>query len=1006
MPSLRASRISVHVRCVLLVALAVLLPASASAQVSGTVRDAATLQPIDGAIVTLQGTSTRAVTNAAGTFSLPGVSGSNLVIVAANKGYYHGPSVVTTPASGLVYDLVAVPVMNNPAYNWVPNTNCNFCHTDQFTQYTGTAMDDTGDNAWVYDLYNGTGTAGGLGGFVYTRDSVHAATFPEAECASCHQPQHWIKTPFSALEPIGALTADGQAGVSCEICHKVADVNENQLNATGFHAGAVTVTRPDAPGGVTQQVMYGPLGDVDYIITDAMNPSYQPGIETTTCAVCHQYNSDPDQDQDFDEPGSISGQSTYSEWLASPYGADPNAPEYQTCADCHMPAASNDGCVVLPVTREPGQIRSHDIQGTTPAFLENAVTMTVAPSVVGTELQVQVNINNDQTGHAVPGGISLRNMVLLVEATRVSDSLVLNHTGTQTVHALGGVGSPAMGYYSGLPGKLFAKVLEASGTAPVLFTEATGVQFDTRILPLATDTTDYTFDIPAGTDDIEIRARLIYRRAFRSVIDSKGWTTTGNGDPLADIQAPHYGHLMEEVVQVIGTDNDNCADAFPLTEGTFAFDTTGATTDGPDEPTACDFFSYTNVGNDIWYLYTPSCTGDATISLCASGYDTKIAIYAGVTCPTVASAIACNDDACNTQSEVTFSVVQGGDYLVRIGGYNAATGAGNMVVSCAPSGGGGGPANDACAAATVIGIGQVTGTLVDATNDGTASCANSAANEDVWYRIDVPCTGTLLVDTCGSNASSGIDTGLALFGSCGGAEIACNDDWVGSACAAGTSSLDSALSLAVNNGDTIYVRVTKYGGTALAGFVLNVDVVCDCQAVVGLTCQSSGSDVLLGWTNGEAYDTINVYRDAVLVATIGGGLIGYTDAGVSSGSYTYTVEGVCAGGGVADGTDCSLTHVAGPTFRRTDCNADGGRNLADAVLLLNVLFPLAPPGPTLDCADACDCNDDGSLAIADAVCILVSLFGTPPYVPPAPLTFCGEDPTSDVLDCSAFSACP
>ena len=127
----------------------------------------------------------------------------------------------------------------------------------------------------------------------------------------------------------------------------------DQLNATGFIPGAVTVTRPTSPGGITQQVMYGPLGDVDYIISDAMNPSYQPGIETTTCATCHQYNSDPDHDQDFDEPGSVTGQSTYSEWVNSPYGADPSAPEYQTCADCHMPAVSNDGCVVVSVPREP-----------------------------------------------------------------------------------------------------------------------------------------------------------------------------------------------------------------------------------------------------------------------------------------------------------------------------------------------------------------------------------------------------------------------------------------------------------------------------------------------------------------------------------------------------------------------------------------------------------------------------------------------------------------------------
>ncbi|MEM7166170.1 MAG: carboxypeptidase regulatory-like domain-containing protein [Planctomycetota bacterium] len=861
MPPLRDSGFAL-----VLLVLAALMPGVADAQVSGTVRDSATLQPIAGAIVTLQGTSTRTTTDGAGGFSLPGVSGSSLVIVAANKGYYHGPSIVTTPATGLVYDLVAVPVMDNPNYTWVTNTSCSFCHTDQFNQYSGTPMQDTGDNLWVYDLYNGTGTAGGMGGFVYTQDSVHAATFPEGECASCHQPQHWINAPFSALEPIGAQTVDGQAGVSCDVCHKVADVNLAQVNATGFHAGAVTVTRPDAPGGVTQQVMYGPLGDVDYVITDAMNPSYQPGIETTTCAVCHQYNSDPDQDQNFDEPGSISGQSTYAEWLASPYGANPAAPTYQTCADCHMPAANNDGCVVLPVTREAGQIRSHDIRGTTPEYLENAVTMTVTSNVVGSDLQVQVDVENDQTGHAVPGGVSIRNMVLVVEAVRISDGMVLNHTGSQTVHALGGVGNPAQGYYSGLPGKLFAKVLEdGTGAAPVLFTEATAVQFDTRILPLATDTTNYTFAIPANTGGIEVRARLIYRRAFRVLVDAKNWTVTGHGDPLADIQAPHYGHLMEDEIDYVLIDNNDCIDAFPVTEGTIAFDNTGATTDGPNEPSACNFFGYSDVGADIWYRYTASCSGTVSIGLCGSGYDTKLAVYDGVACPTSASAIICNDDACSgtLQSEVSFTAVQGMDYLIRIGGYQSATGTGDMTISA----------------------------------------------------------------------------------------------------------------------------------------------VCDCQPITNETCVSSGADIVLGWNNGEVYDDVTIYRDGVLVATVGGSVIGYVDAQVPSGTYTYTIEGVCSGGPNAM-ADCTLTHVAGPSFQRTDCNDDGSKNLTDAILLLNVLFPLSPPGPSLNCVDACDCNDDGNLAIADAVCILVSLFGTPPFIPPGPLNTCGEDPTNDALSCGVFNSCP
>jgi len=135
-----------------------------------------------------------------------------------------------------------------------------------------------------------------------------------------------------------------------------------------------------------------------------------------------------------------------------------------------------------------------------------------------------------------------------------------------------------------------------------------------------------------------------------------------------------------------GLPNDNCSNAIAVGEGSFSFDSTGATTDGPDEPGPCTFFNYSQIGSDIWYRYTPSCTSNATISLCSSGYDTKMAVYAGASCPTSSSAIACNDDACGPgqglQSQITLPVVAGNSYLIRIGGYNAATGTGMLSISC------------------------------------------------------------------------------------------------------------------------------------------------------------------------------------------------------------------------------------------------------------------------------------------------------------------------------------
>jgi len=87
------------------------------------------------------------------------------------------------------------------------------------------------------------------------------------------------------------------------------------------------------------------------------------------------------------------------------------------------------------------------------------------------------------------------------------------------------------------------------------------------------------------------------------------------------------------------------------------------------------------------------------------------------------------------------------------------------------------------------------------------------------------------------------------------------------------------------------------------------------------------------------------------------------------------------------------------TFRRGDCNGDGGYNVADAVFTLGALFAGCPQGT---CIDACDANDDGAMNVADAVFTLGALFsGLPPPSDPGPVN-CGPDPTVDNLDCVSY----
>lgn len=170
------------------------------------------------------------------------------------------------------------------------------------------------------------------------------------------------------------------------------------------------------------------------------------------------------------------------------------------------------------------------------------------------------------------------------------------------------------------------------------------------------------------------------------------WTGLISGTPIApgdyvihvtvtnnDIVNPEWAEadLTLRVLPI----NNLCSYPLHISEGLHYFGTVGASTDGPAEP-GC-FPSDPQIHADVWFRYTASCTGPATIDLCDSNYDSKVAVYFGANCPTTGgTALACNDDACGLQSRVSFFVSAGVTYLIRIGGYMGAQGQGRMLLTC------------------------------------------------------------------------------------------------------------------------------------------------------------------------------------------------------------------------------------------------------------------------------------------------------------------------------------
>ncbi len=50
------------------------------------------------------------------------------------------------------------------------------------------------------------------------------------------------------------------------------------------------------------------------------------------------------------------------------------------------------------------------------------------------------------------------------------------------------------------------------------------ILFDTTLKPFEPDVAEYRFALPQGKGNIEIKAGLTYRWAFKPLADSKGWS--------------------------------------------------------------------------------------------------------------------------------------------------------------------------------------------------------------------------------------------------------------------------------------------------------------------------------------------------------------------------------------------------------------------------------------------------------------------------------------------------
>ncbi|MFQ5501937.1 MAG: thrombospondin type 3 repeat-containing protein, partial [Phycisphaerae bacterium] len=226
-----------------------------------------------------------------------------------------------------------------------------------------------------------------------------------------------------------------------------------------------------------------------------------------------------------------------------------------------------------------------------------------------------------------------------------------------------------------------------------------GCIWDTRNELVITNPTTYT-DI---LGNLAINSILLHTGSLITPQITTDFLTLDDDDGNLNNGTPHSAEIMtgfgaHNMIPATAPTNDNCADAIPIFEGLTAYDTTGATTDGPAHLAECGDLAGDGgqTYHDLWYGYTAPCSGNLTITTCedlggSANYDTDMVVYTwdGLSCASRAW-LACNDDdpinpcggSPNFHSTIQIAVTQGNTYLIRIGGWNnGSQGTGNLLLS-------------------------------------------------------------------------------------------------------------------------------------------------------------------------------------------------------------------------------------------------------------------------------------------------------------------------------------
>jgi len=467
----------------------------------------------------------------------------SLKVTAGKDGWFNNGVMAYPVGEARDIFLNPIPRGDRPGYRFISPTICARCHNKLARYWDRSKMAHTTSNPKVLDMYNGTDASGGKGvGPGYKLDNPQN----DGNCVTCHAPS--IAVSDSGVKNLNDALWSPRAewdGISCDYCHKVRKVIKKKTSPSRM---GPMMKRLTPKRGNTILV----LGPYDDVVNSVMAASYSPIFDQGRfCSTCHShfeklpsgtvwdrnrvYTDSEWKGFGLEDNTELPIQTTYQEWKQwqDQLSAD-DANKGKRCQDCHMSWRKEmlpyDNFVVegsarnmWGTKRSPRSIRPHHFEGATKTQLQTALAMEVEGEIVDSALKIKVFITNTNGGHWVPTGETMRSVMLMLNTTD-SNGKPLEMIKGSRLPEWTGSGNDAAGNYAGMPGTVFARVLQDdSQNLHVPFWKATSIAMDTRIRPKKTVTLEFEFALEDPEDEPTAEAKLVYRPVIKSLAQLKKW---------------------------------------------------------------------------------------------------------------------------------------------------------------------------------------------------------------------------------------------------------------------------------------------------------------------------------------------------------------------------------------------------------------------------------------------------------------------------------------------------